>query len=131
MISYSPKSLDRILPDAPPAPVWKPFLTRSLSSSDPLPSSSSCSSFIYICYLTDSTVRPTEGLISLGTSDVVLVSTSSYNPHPEYHAFFHPAQIAPPSGDGVGGREKGKGEEGMKYFNMLVYKSEFIPGFPC
>lgn len=56
-------------------------------------------------------MRPSEGLVSLGTSDVVLVSTSSYNPHPEYHAFFHPAQMG--------------AESKLRYFNMLVYKSEF------
>jgi len=58
-------------------------------------------------------VRPSEGLISLGTSDVVLVSTRIYAPNKEYHAFFHPAQIPPDQG----------GSE-MRYFNMLVYKSE-------
>lgn len=52
----------------------------------------------------------------MGTSDVVLVSTSTYNPHPEYHAFFHPAQNAPTSG------KAGK----LQYFNMLVYKSESL-----
>lgn len=58
-------------------------------------------------------------MISLGTSDVVLVATEAYNPHPEFHAFFHPAMIAPPS--------KQDGErsqhERLRYFNMLVYKS--------
>lgn len=58
-------------------------------------------------------VRASHGLISLGTSDVVLVSTDHYVPDPEYHAFFHPAQIP----HDVGGNE-------MRYFNMLVYKSE-------
>ncbi|ORY30996.1 putative xylulokinase [Naematelia encephala] len=57
------------------------------------------------------TLRPSEGLVSLGTSDVVLVSTSSYNPHQEYHAFFHPAQDAESS------------QAGLRYFNMLVYKN--------
>jgi xylulokinase len=66
------------------------------------------------------TVRPSEGLISLGTSDVVLVSTSTYNPHPEYHAFFHPAQIVPPTPEED--HEGGQGK--LRYFNMLVYKSE-------
>jgi xylulokinase len=65
-------------------------------------------------------VLPGEGLVSLGTSDVVLVSTESYNPHPEYHAFFHPAQIAPPSVQDDDKREVGP----IRYFNMLVYKSE-------
>ncbi|WVO14725.1 hypothetical protein L204_102363 [Cryptococcus depauperatus] len=37
-------------------------------------------------------VHESEGLISLGTSDVVLVSTSNY--HPEYHILFHLAMIA-------------------------------------
>lgn len=49
-----------------------------------------------------------EGLISLGTSDTVLVSTSTYRPDPEYHAFLHPAQTAGQS---------------ARYFNMLVYKN--------
>lgn len=62
-------------------------------------------------------VRPSEGLISLGTSDVVLVSTGVYNPHPEYHAFFHPAQIASPD-------QPNSSSKDLRYFNMLVYKSE-------
>lgn len=49
-----------------------------------------------------------EGMVSLGTSDVVLVSTESYNPHPEFHAFLDPAL--------------GPGEQ-PRYFNMLVYKN--------
>ena len=68
-------------------------------------------------------VRPSEGLVSLGTSDVVLVSTSIYNPHPEYHAFFHPAQIAPPCTQDTGMRD---GHEKLRYFNMLVYKSRLV-----
>ncbi|OCF78763.1 xylulokinase [Kwoniella mangroviensis CBS 8886] len=66
------------------------------------------------------TLRESEGLISLGTSDVVLVSTSNYHPHPEHHAFFHPAQIAPSS---VQDNEKREGAESLRYFNMLVYKN--------
>lgn len=64
-------------------------------------------------------VRPSEGMISLGTSDVVLVATGSYNPDPEFHAFFHPAMIAPAS------KQDGerKQHEQLRYFNMLVYKS--------
>ncbi|TXT08657.1 hypothetical protein VHUM_02785 [Vanrija humicola] len=66
-------------------------------------------------------LRESEGLLSLGTSDVVMVSTAAYTPHPEYHAFFHPAQIAPPSADGaaVDGAQPGP----LRYFNMLVYKN--------
>lgn len=75
----------------------------------------------YECLLLTITVRPSEGLVSLGTSDVVLVSTSNYNPHPEYHAFFHPAMIGPPS---IQDSEQRQGAEQLKYFNMLVYKSE-------
>jgi xylulokinase len=63
-------------------------------------------------------VRPSEGLISLGTSDVVLVSTRVYAPNKEYHAFFHPAQIPPDQG----------GSE-LRYFNMLVYKSMSLSCF--
>lgn len=64
-------------------------------------------------------LKEREGMVSLGTSDVVLVSTAAYNPHPEFHAFFHPAMIAPPS------IQEGKREtnESFRYFNMLVYKS--------
>lgn len=65
-------------------------------------------------------LRESEGLVSLGTSDVVLVSTAAYNPHPEFHAFFHPAMIAPPSVQDTSARE-GHGQ--LRYFNMLVYKS--------
>jgi hypothetical protein len=58
----------------------------------------------------------------MGTSDVVLVSTDNYRPHPEYHAFFHPAQIAPSTqaemSEGLA-KEKAR----LRYFNMLVYKS--------
>ncbi|WWC92582.1 uncharacterized protein L201_007541 [Kwoniella dendrophila CBS 6074] len=66
------------------------------------------------------TLRESEGLISMGTSDVVLVSTSTYHPHPDFHAFFHPAQIAPPSSQDT---EKREGAESLRYFNMLVYKN--------
>ncbi|WVW80699.1 hypothetical protein I302_102685 [Kwoniella bestiolae CBS 10118] len=66
------------------------------------------------------TLRESEGLISMGTSDVVLVSTSNYYPLPEHHAFFHPAQIAPPSSQDSDKRE---GAESLRYFNMLVYKN--------
>lgn len=66
-------------------------------------------------------LREREGMISLGTSDVVLVSTAEYTPHPDFHAFFHPAMIAPPSVQDTAGRET---SEKLRYFNMLVYKSE-------
>ncbi|ORX34314.1 xylulokinase [Kockovaella imperatae] len=62
------------------------------------------------------TLKPSEGLVSLGTSDVVLVSTSTYNPDPEYHAFFHPAHVAAESG-------QPNGTSTSRYFNMLVYKN--------
>lgn len=65
-------------------------------------------------------LRESEGLISLGTSDVVLVSTAKYNPHPEFHAFFHPAMIAPPSSQDTAPRKQ---HEQLRYFNMLVYKN--------
>lgn len=64
-------------------------------------------------------LREKEGMFSLGTSDVVLVSTAAYNPHPEFHAFFHPAMIAPPSVQDAS-RDT---TESLRYFNMLVYKS--------
>lgn len=64
-------------------------------------------------------LRENEGLVSLGTSDVVLVSTAAYNPHPEFHAFFHPAMIAPASSQD-GARDT---IEQLRYFNMLVYKN--------
>ncbi|WVF67792.1 hypothetical protein IAT40_002553 [Kwoniella sp. CBS 6097] len=54
------------------------------------------------------TLAPSEGLISLGTSDVVLVSTARYFPNPESHAFFHPARGA---------------NDSPSYFNMIVYKN--------
>lgn len=54
------------------------------------------------------TLNQAEALVSLGTSDTLLVSTNQYCPHGEYHAFAHPAQSP--------GRER-------RYFNMLVYKS--------
>jgi xylulokinase len=50
-----------------------------------------------------------EGLISLGTSDTVLVSTSTYKPDPEYHSFIHPAASS--------------SDSTTRYFNMLVYKN--------
>jgi xylulokinase len=69
-------------------------------------------------------VQQSEGLISLGTSDVVLVATKYYNPSPEYHAFFHPAQIAPPAQQAANGSANGH-HEALRYFNMLVYKSKY------
>ncbi|KAN0062786.1 hypothetical protein ACQY0O_004982 [Thecaphora frezii] len=53
------------------------------------------------------TLADREALVSLGTSDTLMVATNRYVPHAEFHAFLHPAQ------------SKGKRE----YFNMLVYKS--------
>lgn len=55
-------------------------------------------------------IRPKEAIISLGTSDTVLVSTEEYNPHPEFHAFINPASS---------GIKKGE----LSWFNMLVYKN--------
>ncbi|KAJ9478000.1 Xylulose kinase [Pseudozyma hubeiensis] len=49
-----------------------------------------------------------QAIISLGTSDTVMVATHQYVPDPDFHAFFHPAKL-PSSGDA--------------FFNMLVYKS--------
>ncbi|TYJ55824.1 hypothetical protein B9479_003476 [Cryptococcus floricola] len=66
------------------------------------------------------TLRESEGLISLGTSDVVLISTNTYHPDAEHHAFFHPAQIAPPSEQET---EERSGSEPLRYFNMVVYKN--------
>jgi xylulokinase len=75
------------------------------------------------------TLKEKEGLISLGTSDTVLVSTSFYHPDPAFHAFFHPAQIVSPtlqeqeSGlSHFAEKHAGKGKR-MSYFNMLVYKN--------
>ena len=49
-----------------------------------------------------------QAIVSLGTSDTVMVATHQYVPDPEFHAFFHPAKL--PS-------------QGNAFFNMLVYKS--------
>ncbi|TKY87331.1 hypothetical protein EX895_004008 [Sporisorium graminicola] len=49
-----------------------------------------------------------QAIISMGTSDTVMVATHQYVPDPNFHAFFHPARL-PSSGDA--------------FFNMLVYKS--------
>lgn len=74
------------------------------------------------------TLREREALLSLGTSDTVLVSTSNYNPDPEFHAFFHPAQIVPPSKDDPKDLPSTSSslkqeDHPMRYFNMLVYKN--------
>lgn len=71
------------------------------------------------------TLRENEGLASLGTSDTVLVSTSVYNPDPQFHAFFHPAQIVKPSkADGQQTTATNTRQTNpMRYFNMLVYKN--------
>lgn len=45
-----------------------------------------------------------QAIISLGTSDTVMVATREYVPDAEFHAFFHPAKRG-------------------AFFNMLVYKS--------
>lgn len=49
-----------------------------------------------------------QAIVSLGTSDTVMVATKQYVPDPDFHAFFHPAKLP------------GTGES---FFNMLVYKS--------
>ncbi|MCO5565938.1 hypothetical protein L7F22_019613 [Adiantum nelumboides] len=72
------------------------------------------------------TLGEREALLSLGTSDTVLVSTSNYNPDPEFHAFFHPAQIVPPSKDDpndFSSSSINQADHPMRYFNMLVYKN--------
>ncbi|WWC72810.1 uncharacterized protein I206_106774 [Kwoniella pini CBS 10737] len=56
----------------------------------------------------------------LSLTYVVLVSTHKYHPHPDFHAFYHPAQIAPLS---VQDTDKREGAEPLRYFNMLVYKT--------
>lgn len=68
------------------------------------------------------TLKESEALISLGTSDTVLVSTSTYTPDPEYHAFFHPAQIVKPARQDKVNKIHSI-EKQMRYFNMLVYKN--------
>ncbi|MCO5594698.1 hypothetical protein L7F22_048731 [Adiantum nelumboides] len=45
------------------------------------------------------TLNQAEALVSLGTSDTLLVSTNQYCPHGEYHAFAHPAQSPGERGD--------------------------------
>ncbi|PWY99057.1 putative XKS1-xylulokinase [Testicularia cyperi] len=50
-----------------------------------------------------------QAIVSLGTSDTVMVATSQYVPDPEFHAFVHPAKLG--------------AESAGKFFNMLVYKS--------
>ncbi|RXK37523.1 hypothetical protein M231_05244 [Tremella mesenterica] len=70
------------------------------------------------------TLKEREGMISLGTSDVLLVSVGQYLPNLEYHSFFHPAQIAPPSSQD---EDKERTHEGLRYFNMLVYKNGSLP----
>lgn len=76
-----------------------------------------------------------EGLVSLGTSDTVLVSANSFNPHPEWHTFTHPAQIVAPSKEEIArNASSGNGTTTSKakastprYFAMLVYKSKLTP----
>ena len=62
----------------------------------------------------------------------MLVSTSSYNPHPEFHNFAHPAQkVSLNKEEKLAGRfsgEKGTPSNALRYFAMLVYKSEFERG---
>ncbi|EPQ26654.1 uncharacterized protein PFL1_05634 [Pseudozyma flocculosa PF-1] len=60
-----------------------------------------------------------EAIVSLGTSDTVMVSTAQYVPHPEFHAFVHPAKTASSSSLS----SSGGGSSSSSYFNMLVYKS--------
>jgi xylulokinase len=68
-------------------------------------------------------LRQNEALVSLGSSDVVLVSTSTYAPHLDYHTFVHPAQLVrPPPADRCDKAVSGM-EDAMRYFNMLVYKN--------
>lgn len=62
-----------------------------------------------------------EAIVSLGTSDTVLISTQSYAPSAEWHTFAHPAQIPPATAQERAAGRKG-GHEEFKYFSMLVYK---------
>lgn len=45
-------------------------------------------------------LQPGDAIVSMGTSDTVLLATEEYNPHPAYHLMAHPA------GDGPGGARR-------------------------
>lgn len=74
---------------------------------------------------------PKEALVSLGTSDTLLIPTPRYNTSEAYHVFYHPARVATPNRTerdaGVGSdTATGQGDRVATpnhFFNMLVYKN--------
>ena len=69
-------------------------------------------------------LKPKDAMISLGSSDTVLINANTYAPNPEFHLLTHPA--ATPDRDD-------NDSESSRYMGMLVYKNgsltrEFVKG---
>ncbi|CAO1637427.1 unnamed protein product [Sympodiomycopsis kandeliae] len=72
-------------------------------------------------------LNPKEALVSLGTSDTLLIPTPYYNTSSAYHVFYHPARVAAPNATETNSITAAELEDGVstanQYFNMLVYKN--------
>lgn len=69
-------------------------------------------------------LAPREAMVSLGTSDTLLIPAPSFEPSEAFHVFYHPARVA--GSNASESEEGGQGEvveTSSRYFNMLVYKN--------
>lgn len=79
-------------------------------------------------------LSPREALVSLGTSDTLLIPAPRFKPSEAFHVFYHPARVAAPNATEAQSSSQPKsstitsGREDYIdtpncYFNMLVYKN--------
>ncbi|CAO1637329.1 unnamed protein product [Parajaminaea phylloscopi] len=73
-------------------------------------------------------LHPREALVSLGTSDTLLIPTPNFKPSETFHVFYHPARVATAnsseaSSSSAAAHEGDYIDTHNRYFNMLVYKN--------
>ncbi|PWN21951.1 putative XKS1-xylulokinase [Microstroma glucosiphilum] len=71
-------------------------------------------------------LSPKEALISMGTSDTLLIPTPFFSTSDAYHVFYHPARVAQPNATEKSGGGSSSGDvipTDNAFFNMLVYKN--------
>ncbi|CAO1617426.1 unnamed protein product [Jaminaea pallidilutea] len=70
-------------------------------------------------------LSPREALVSLGTSDTLLLPAPAFKPSSSFHVFYHPARVASTNATedkhGQSSTDRVAGES--RFFNMLVYKN--------
>lgn len=71
-------------------------------------------------------LSPKEALISMGTSDTLLIPTPFFSTSDAYHVFYHPARVAQANATEEGGDASSSADvipTDNAFFNMLVYKN--------